>query len=66
MPLPTIVPSDVLTPESGTGHGLLGRYWSNGEQAGAADTHAQVDPTVDVAGAPAASARSGRRAGPAR
>ena len=65
VPLPTKVPSDVLTPESGTGHGLLGRYWSNGEQDGAA-TRTQVDPTVDVAARPPASARSGRRAGPAR
>ena len=52
VPLPTTVPSDVLTPTSGTGHGLLARYWSNGEREGAA-TRTQVDPTVDVAGAPA-------------
>jgi beta-glucosidase len=51
-PLPTTVPSDVLSPVSGTGHGLLGRYWSNGEQQGAA-TRTQVDPTVDVTDAPA-------------
>ncbi len=39
VPLPTTVPSDVLTPASGTGHGLLGRYWSNGEPAGRRDAH---------------------------
>jgi beta-glucosidase len=50
-PLPALVPSSVLTPSSGSGAGLLGEYWSNGEQEGAPAV-TRVDPTVDVAGAP--------------
>jgi beta-glucosidase len=46
-PLPTTVPSDVLTPASGAGHGLLGTYWKNGDQAGPAAL-TRVDPIVDV------------------
>ena len=65
-PLPALVPSAVLTPASGTGPGLLGEYWSNGDSDGA-PVLTRVDPTVDLAGArPRASGRCGRRAGPAR
>src|SRR4029453_11292058 len=34
VPLPTIVPSDVLTPSAGSGPGLLGTYWNNGDLEG--------------------------------
>jgi beta-glucosidase len=51
-PLPAVVPSSVLTPSSGSGAGLLGEYWSNGEQDGAPAV-TRVDPTVDLAAAPA-------------
>ncbi|HUJ34438.1 MAG TPA: glycoside hydrolase family 3 C-terminal domain-containing protein [Solirubrobacteraceae bacterium] len=48
---PTLVPSSVLTPSSGTGPGLLGQYWSNIDASG--DPAAtQVDPTVDLASPP--------------
>ena len=49
---PTLVPSAVLTPSSGTGPGLLGTYWSNGEFRGA-PALTRVDPTVDLSGPPA-------------
>ncbi len=48
---PTLVPATVLTPSSGTGPGLLGQYWSNGNFAGA-PTVTEVDPTVDRTGSP--------------
>ncbi len=48
---PTLVPSSVLAPSSGTGPGLLGQYWSGGEFAGA-PTVTQVDPTVHTASPP--------------
>jgi len=48
---PTLVPSSVLTPASGTGPGLLGTYWSNGDFSGA-PVLTRVDPTVDLAAAP--------------
>jgi beta-glucosidase len=51
VPLPTTVPSDVLTPASGGGQGLTGEYWSNPDQDGA-PTRTQVDPTVDVPATP--------------
>ena len=44
---PTLVPSSVLTPSSGTGPGLLGTYWSNGDFSGA-PALTRVDPTVDL------------------
>jgi beta-glucosidase len=50
-PLPTTVPTEVLSPSTGGGHGLSASYWSNGDQLGAA-TRTQVDPTVDVAASP--------------
>src|SRR4051794_23836747 len=46
-PLPALVPSSVLAPASGTGPGLLGEYWSNGDLDGA-PALARVDPTVDL------------------
>src|SRR3954447_14612346 len=46
-PLPALVPSAVLAPASGTGPGLLGEYWSNGDLDGA-PALTRVDPTVDV------------------
>jgi beta-glucosidase len=52
VPLPTIVPSDVLTPSAGNGPGLLGTYWNNGELAGT-PALTRVDPTVDLSAAPA-------------
>src|SRR5215472_4619589 len=48
---PTLVPSSALTPSSGTGPGLLGSYWSNGDFSGA-PALTRVDPTVDLSGAP--------------
>jgi beta-glucosidase len=51
MPLPETVPTDVLAPPGGGGHGLAASYWSNGDQEGA-PARAQVDPTVDVAASP--------------
>ncbi len=51
MPLPTTVPTDVLAPPSGGGHGLSASYWSNGDRQGA-PTRTQVDPTVDVGASP--------------
>ena len=42
----------MLTPSSGTGPGLLGTYWSNGDFSGA-PALTQVDQTVDLNGAPA-------------
>ncbi len=52
VPLPTIVPSDVLTPSAGNGPGLLGTYWNNGDLAGT-PALTRVDPTVDLSAAPA-------------
>jgi beta-glucosidase len=51
-PLPTIVPSEVLTPSAGNGPGLLGTYWSNGDMQGTPAV-TRVDPTVDLSSAPA-------------
>src|SRR3954451_3579258 len=51
-PLPALVPSSVLSPASGTGPGLLGEYWSNGEFDGA-PALTRVDPTVDLSAQPA-------------
>src|SRR3954447_16586091 len=51
-PLPALVPSSVLSPASGTGPGLFGEYWSNGDFDGA-PVLTRVDPTVDVTGQPA-------------
>jgi beta-glucosidase len=51
-PLPTIVPTAVLSPASGTGPGLLGTYWTNGDFEGA-PALTRVDPTIDLAAAPA-------------
>ena len=48
---PTLVPGSVLTPSSGTGPGLLGTYWSNGDFSGA-PVLTRVDPTVDLSAAP--------------
>jgi beta-glucosidase len=48
---PTLVPSSALTPSSGTGPGLLGAYWSNGDFSGT-PVLTRVDPTVDLSGAP--------------
>jgi beta-glucosidase len=48
---PTLVPSSALTPASGTGPGLLGSYWSNGDFSGT-PVLTQVDPTVDLSAAP--------------
>jgi beta-glucosidase len=49
----TLVPGSALTPSSGTGPGLLGQYWSNGDFTGA-PALTRVDDTVDQTGAPAA------------
>ena len=51
VPLPAIVPSDVLTPSEGSGSGLFGTYWSNGDFDGAPALQ-RVDPTVDVSTTP--------------
>jgi len=48
---PTLVPSSALTPASGTGPGLLGTYWSNGDFSGA-PVLTRVDPAVDLSAAP--------------
>jgi beta-glucosidase len=48
---PTLVPSSVLTPSSGTGPGLLGTYWSTGDFSGT-PALTRVDPTVDLSAAP--------------
>ena len=49
---PTLVPSSALTPGSGTGAGLLGTYWNNGDFSGT-PVLTRVDPTVDLSAAPA-------------
>ena len=51
-PRPTWCPPSVLTPSSGTGPGLLGQYWSNGDFSGR-PALTQVDPTVDLSRRPA-------------
>src|SRR3954447_2101412 len=51
-PLPALVPSSVLSPASGTGPGLLGEDFSNGDLA-RTPALTRVDPTVDLNGAPA-------------
>ena len=48
---PTLVPSSALTPSSGTGPGLLGTYWNNGDFSGA-PVLTRVDPTVDLSSGP--------------
>ena len=48
---PTLVDSSALTPSSGSGQGLLGRYWSNGDFSGT-PALIRVDPTVDLSAAP--------------
>jgi beta-glucosidase len=50
-PLPAIVPSSALTPSSGTGPGLLGTYWTNGDLTGA-PALTRVDPTLDLSAPP--------------
>jgi beta-glucosidase len=47
---PNLVDPSVLTPSSGSGHGLLGQYWSNGTFSGAPAV-TQVDQTINVGGA---------------
>ncbi len=54
---PTLVPSSVLTPSSGTGSGLLGQYWSNYTSTGAPAV-TEVDPTVDLTSPPSGVAPS--------
>jgi beta-glucosidase len=54
---PTLVPSSVLTPSSGTGSGLLGQYWSNYTSTGA-PAITEVDPTVDLTSPPSGVAPS--------
>ena len=54
----TLVPGSVLTPSSGTGPGLLGQYWSNGNFSGT-PTVTRVDPTVDVTAPPISPAPPG-------
>jgi beta-glucosidase len=49
---PTLVPSSVLAPSSGTGAGLLGSYWNNYGESGAPAV-TEVDPTVDLTSPPA-------------
>jgi beta-glucosidase len=51
VPAPAIVPSSVLAPSSGSGPGLLGTYWNNGDFSGA-PVLTRVDPTVDLNSAP--------------
>ena len=48
---PNLVDPSVLTPSSGTGPGLLGQYWSNGDFTGA-PTVTEVDQHVDVTNTP--------------
>jgi beta-glucosidase len=48
---PTLVDPSVLTPSSGTGPGLLGQYWSNGNFAGTPSV-TQVDQHVDATAFP--------------
>jgi beta-glucosidase len=48
---PTLVPSAVLTPSNGTGHGLLGQYWNNIDSTGAPAV-TQVDAGVDLTSPP--------------
>jgi beta-glucosidase len=47
----TLVSGSVLSPSSGTGPGLLGQYWSNGDASGP-PVLTRVDPTVDLSAAP--------------
>jgi beta-glucosidase len=49
---PVLVPAAALAPSSGTGPGLSGSYWSNGDFSGA-PVLTRVDPTVDLSAAPA-------------
>ena len=49
---PVLVPAAALTPGSGTGHGLLGTYWNNGNFSGT-PVLTRVDPTVSLSAAPA-------------
>ncbi len=46
---PNLVDPSTLTPTSGSGHGLLGQYWSNGTFSGAPAV-TQVDQTINVGG----------------
>ena len=48
---PTLVDPSVLTPSSGTGPGLLGQYWSNGDFSGAPIV-TEIDQTVDATSPP--------------
>ena len=53
-PLP-VIPSDVLTPSSGSGSGLTGTYFANSNGEGTATaTATAVSPTIDFGSAPAA------------
>ena len=54
---PTLVPSSVLTPSSGTGSGLLGSYWNNYDESGP-PAITEVDPTVDLTSPPSGVAPS--------
>jgi beta-glucosidase len=49
---PTLVPSSVLAPSTGSGAGLLGTYWNNGDFSGT-PVLTRVDSTVDLSKAPA-------------
>ena len=49
---PTLVPSSVLAPGTGSGPGLLGTYWNNGDFSGT-PVLTRVDPGVDLSKAPA-------------
>jgi beta-glucosidase len=49
---PTLVPSSVLAPSTGSGPGLLGTYWNNGDFSGT-PVLTRVDPGVDLSKAPA-------------
>jgi beta-glucosidase len=49
---PTLVPSSALAPGTGSGSGLTGTYWNNGDFSGS-PVLIRVDPGVDLSRAPA-------------
>jgi beta-glucosidase len=49
---PVLVPSSALAPSTGSGPGLLGTYWNNGDFSGT-PVLTRVDPGVDLSKAPA-------------